>query len=72
MGTEPGLGEKFFPVAPNHRAPKVARDFILLADLPRILGGGRPEDALQGTVSRSGEVMLLALGVADGGESMVG
>ena len=55
-------GERYFPVAPGHPTPSVAREFVPLAELQPMLGDARPEDALQGTVSRSGEVLLLTLG----------
>jgi FAD/FMN-containing dehydrogenase len=54
-------GERFFPVAPGQRTPDVAREFVPLADLPRVLEDANPTDALQGTVSRSGETLLLTL-----------
>jgi len=55
-------GERFFPVAPGHPTPSVRREFVPLAELRPRLGDARPEDALQGTVSRKGEVLLVALG----------
>ena len=55
-------GERFFPVAPSRRAPRAGREFVGAEDLPRILGGAGPADAIQGTVSRSGETLLLTLG----------
>jgi FAD/FMN-containing dehydrogenase len=58
-------GERFFPVDPGHPTPHASREFVPLADLPRMLNDGKPADALQGTVSRSGEALLLTLGGAD-------
>jgi FAD/FMN-containing dehydrogenase len=58
-------GERFFPVAPSHPTPTPAsREFVPLEGLPELLGGTRyrPEEAaVQGTVARSGEVLLLTL-----------
>lgn len=55
-------GERFFPVAPSRPAPDATRRFVALADLPAALDGveKRPEIALQGTISRSGDVLLLS------------
>lgn len=64
-------GERFFPVAPGHPTPEAAREFVRIADLPKTLNDASSVDALQGTVSRSGEVLLLTLGAADGEEVMV-
>jgi FAD/FMN-containing dehydrogenase len=62
-------GERFFPVAPGHRTSDAAREFVPLADLQRVLEDANPTDALQGTVSRSGETLLLTLSA---GVDMVG
>ena len=53
-------GERFFPVAPSHPTP-VPTDRVLLAveDLANVLDQFLPK-AVQGTVARSGEVLLLA------------
>lgn len=55
-------GERFFPVAPSRPAPDASREFVPLADLPAALDGveKRPQTALQGTISRSGDVLLLS------------
>jgi FAD/FMN-containing dehydrogenase len=57
-------GERFFPVAPSHPTPSsLARELTLVEELPAALGreSSRPEHAaLQGTVARSAEVLLLA------------
>jgi FAD/FMN-containing dehydrogenase len=53
--------ERFFPVAPSHPTPNATREFISVAKLSEALGGerDRPERAIQGTVARSREVLLL-------------
>jgi hypothetical protein len=55
-------GERFFPMAPSRRAPRARRDSVGAEDLPRKLAGAGSADAIQGTVSRSGETLLLTLG----------
>jgi FAD/FMN-containing dehydrogenase len=59
-------GERFFPVAPSHPTPSpLARELTSVEKLPEALGreGFEPEHtALQGTVARSAEVLLLAIG----------
>jgi len=58
-------GERFFPVAPSHPTPgPLARELASVEELPAALGreSFRPEyAALQGTVARSAEVLLLAI-----------
>jgi hypothetical protein len=58
-------GERFFPVAPSHPIPgQVAREITSVEALPESLGreSFQPErTALQGTVARSAEVLLLAI-----------
>ena len=58
-------GERFFPVAPSHPTPSpVVRELISVEELPEALRreSFRPEHiALQGTVARSAEVLLLAI-----------
>jgi hypothetical protein len=55
-----GWGERFFPVAPSHPTPVLTdRAFISIAEVPGALTG-RPTKAVQGTVARSGETLLLA------------
>jgi FAD/FMN-containing dehydrogenase len=56
-------GERFYPVAPSRPVPEVLREFVPLDGLSRTLGA-RPDAAVQGTVARSGEVLLLALEAA--------
>jgi hypothetical protein len=57
-------GERFFPVAPAHSTPgPLLRELTSVEGLPEALGreGFLPEHvALQGTVARSAEVLLLA------------
>jgi hypothetical protein len=53
-------GERFHPVSPSRPAPEVRRSFVPLAGLEGALAR-EEERALQGTISRSGEVLLLAL-----------
>ena len=62
-------GQRFFPVAPAHPTPHAARRFVALGGLARELEGSRPKDALQGTVGRSGEVLLLRLGDEEEGSA---
>ena len=58
-------GERFFPVAPSHPTPSpLARELISAEELPETLSreSFRPgHAALQGTVARSAEVLLLAI-----------
>ena len=60
-------GERFFPVTPSILPPQVSilsRELVSLAELPEKLSGAedRPGNAaVQGTVSRSGDVLLLTL-----------
>jgi FAD/FMN-containing dehydrogenase len=60
-------GTRFFPVTPSAlppRCPALSRDLVSLVDLPQKLGEAqdRPGNAaIQGTVARSGEVLLLSL-----------
>ena len=53
-------GERFFPVAPSHPTPVLTdRAFIPVAEVPEALTS-RSTKAVQGTVARSGETLLLA------------
>jgi FAD/FMN-containing dehydrogenase len=56
-------GERFFPVAPSRPTPVAKRALVPLAELAQVLDGARhpPTDAVQGTVARSGQVLLLTL-----------
>ena len=64
-------GERFFPIRPSilpPRFPGVSREFVSLTELPEKLKGAEDrtsEVAVQGSVARSGEVLLLAV---DAGE----
>ena len=62
-------GERFFPVSPGRATPAVERALVPLPELAGALAGtgGRPRDAVQGTVARSGEVLLLALEAEEAG-----
>jgi hypothetical protein len=59
-------GERFFPVAPSHPTPSpMARELTSVEALPAALGRGSFQSehtALQGTVARSAEVLLVAIG----------
>jgi hypothetical protein len=59
-------GERFFPVAPSHPTPSpLARELTSVEELPEALRreSFRPQHtALQGTLARSAEVLLLAIG----------
>jgi FAD/FMN-containing dehydrogenase len=53
-------GERFFPVAPSRPTPLLSdRAFVPVTEVPAFLKS-RPQKAVQGTVARSGEVLLLA------------
>jgi FAD/FMN-containing dehydrogenase len=53
-------GERFFPVAPSHPTPEPReRVFADARDLPKVLER-LSREAVQGTVARSGEVLVLA------------
>ena len=54
-------GERFFPMVPSHPLPNPVREFVSAAQLPEALGEDhRGRVAIQGTVARSGEVLLLS------------
>jgi len=61
-------GERFFPVAPSRPTPAAERALVPLTALAEVLGGGRDDrrTAAQGTVARSGEVLLLNLELGEG------
>jgi len=69
-------GERFFPVAPSHPTPgPVAREIVSVAELPEALRrkSFRSErTALQGTVARSAEVLLLAIGDPEEVDALTG
>lgn len=55
-------GERFFPSVPSHPIPKIVREFVSVAELPEVLGSAQEHSgclAVQGTVARSSEVLLL-------------
>jgi FAD/FMN-containing dehydrogenase len=60
-------GERFFPVTPSvipQRFPVLSRDLVSLVDFPQKLSEVEDHSgnaAIQGTVARSGEVLLLSL-----------
>ena len=60
-------GERFFPVTPSvlpPRFPSVSRELVSLVELPEKLSWVEDRSgstAVQGTVARSGEVLLLSL-----------
>jgi FAD/FMN-containing dehydrogenase len=59
-------GERFFPIAPAHPTPVLTeRAFIRVGEIPAALKR-HPNEAVQGTVSRSGEVLLLAFDPSEG------
>lgn len=64
-------GERFFPIAPSHPTPtSTKRTIISLNELAETLAGtrGQPADlALQGTVARAGEVLLLTFDAREEG-----
>jgi FAD/FMN-containing dehydrogenase len=55
-------GERFFPAVPSHPIPRVTRQFVSVEELPQMfpgVGDRSEQTAVQGTVARSGEVLLL-------------
>lgn len=63
-------GQRFFPAVPSHPIPRVTRRFVSVAELPQTFpgAGDRPErTAVQGTVARSGEVLLLTFDAREEG-----
>jgi FAD/FMN-containing dehydrogenase len=57
-------GQRFFPVAPSHPTPSASREFVSVGNLLEVFGEAvsRPEHtALQGSVARTGEVLLLSV-----------
>jgi hypothetical protein len=62
-------GERFFPVAPSHPTPVLTdRVFIPVVEVPGALRS-RAMKAVQGTVARSGETLLLAFDADQGASS---
>ncbi|HSK98765.1 MAG TPA: FAD-binding oxidoreductase [Rubrobacteraceae bacterium] len=61
-------GERFFPMVPSHPIPSAVREFTSVAQLPEALVENHPgRVAIQGTVARSGEVLLLKFDPNDEG-----
>lgn len=60
-------GQRFFPVSPSRPSPDATREFVSVTKLPEALAG-TAERAMQGTIARSGEVLLLTLEESEGGE----
>ena len=59
-------GERFFPIAPSHPTPILSdRAFIPVDEIPAFLHG-HADRAVQGTVARSGEVLMLAFDPDEG------
>lgn len=54
--------ERFFPIAPAHPAPEAERTSAQVSQLPELLGKRqfRENNALQGTVASSKEVLILS------------
>jgi hypothetical protein len=62
-------GERFFPIAPSRPTPDLSdRTFIRLAEIPVALKG-HANEAVQGTVARSGEVLMLAFDPDQGSQA---
>lgn len=56
-------GERFFPVAPSRPSPNPTREFVTVEEIPATLSEAEdrsPHAAVQGTVARSGDVLLLS------------
>ena len=59
-------GERFFPIAPSHPTPVLSeRTFIQIGEIPAALKR-HANEAVQGTVARSGEVLMLAFDPSQG------
>jgi len=59
-------GERFFPIAPSRPTPILSdREFMPLSEVAAFLKS-RPQRAVQGTVARSEEVLLLAFDPDEG------
>ena len=62
-------GERFFPIAPSHPTPVLSdRAFIQVGEIPAALKRHASE-AVQGTVARSGEVLMLAFDPGEGAQA---
>ena len=64
-------GERFFPVAPSRPAPtSTERALVTLAETKQVLISARDRSAnvaIQGTVARTGEVLLLTFDAQEEG-----
>ena len=61
-------GERFFPVAPSRPTPSPTREIVHLPELPEALVRAEsrsPRAAVQGTVARLGEVLLLGIDASE-------
>jgi len=59
-------GERFFPIAPSRPTPVLSdRAFIRIGEIPAVLER-HANEAVQGTVARSGEVLMLAFDPKEG------
>ena len=55
-------GERFFPIAPSHPTPSPTRELIHISELSEALVEAEsrsPHAAVQGTIARAGEALLL-------------
>ena len=63
-------GERFFPIAPSRPTPSAVRQVVSLAELSEAFRRAEERSehaAVQGTVSRSGEVLLLIFDASEEG-----
>jgi glycolate oxidase len=62
-------GERFFPIAPSRPTPVLSdRSFIQVGEIPASLKS-HANEAVQGTVARSGEVLMLAFDPNEGNQA---
>ena len=62
-------GERFFPIAPSRPTPVLSdRAFIRVGEISANLERHAPQ-AVQGTVARSGEVLMLAFDPGEGSQA---
>jgi hypothetical protein len=62
-------GERFFPIAPSRPTPVLSeRAFIQVGEIPAALKS-HANEAVQGTVARSGEVLMLAFDPGEGSQA---
>jgi hypothetical protein len=63
-------GERFFPAVPSHPIPRVIREFVPIAELPEKFSDAEARSAcaaVQGTVARSRDVLLLTFDASEDG-----